>query len=105
MQKSRKVLLGTVLNVGGKEISEVIIRASTVGDEEDAMQEAINLKKGNNNVTVELCLMAKLTRLPYDAIRSLPGQDYQKLKNALAELNGIAGKEPENPTMTDGTDA
>lgn len=100
--KTKHVTLAEPLTVAGKELSEVIVRRSTVGDEEDAMQEAIRLKRGNNNVTVELCLMAKLTRLPYDAIRSMPGPEYQKLKEALNEVNSPA-EEIENPTQMTGT--
>lgn len=101
MQKSRNIKLDEPLAVGGKNIEEVIIRASTVGDEEDAMQEAINVGRGENNVTVELCLISKLTRLPYDAIRSMSGPEYKKLKDALSELNGIREKK-ENPIQITG---
>lgn len=100
--KTIHVNLSEPLNVGGKEITEVVVRRSTVGDEEDAMQQAINLKRGGNNVTIELCLMAKLTRLPYDTIRNMAGPEYQKLKDALNEVNGLAGETPENPMQTDG---
>lgn len=102
--KTKHVNLAEPLNIGGKEITEVVVRRSTVGDEEDAMQQAISLKRGNNNVTVELCLMAKLTRLPYDAIRGMVGPEYQKLKAALNEVNGLAEETSENPMQTDGTE-
>ena len=101
MAKTTTVILSEALEVGGKQISEVIIRRSTVGDEEDAMQQAIQLKRPKNAVTMEMCLMSRLTKLPYDAIRSLCGPDYAALRNALNELNG-ASPEEENP-MTDGT--
>ena len=48
--------------------------------------------------------MSKLTRLPYDAIRSMTGPEYQKLKEALNEVNGFSGEEQENPTPTAGTE-
>lgn len=102
--KTKLVRLNEPLNIGGKEITEVVVRRSTVGDEEDAMQQAISLKRGHNNVTVELCLMSKLTRLPYDAIRGMPGPEYQKLKEALNEVNGLADEVQENPMETDGTE-
>lgn len=96
--KTKKVIFDEPLLVAGNELTEVIVRRSTVGDEEDAMQEAIKLKRGNNNVTVELCLMAKLTRLPYDTIRAMDGPEYQKLKEALNEVNAPVEDRPENPT-------
>lgn len=99
--KTKTVTLSEPLIVGGKELAEVVVRRSTVGDEEDAMQQAIGLKQGNNPVTVELCLMSRVTRLPYDAIRSMTGPEYQKLKTALNALNGPV--EDVNPT--DGTEA
>ena len=62
---------------------------------------AIRLKRPKNSVTVEVCMFSKLTRLPYDAIRSLYGPDYTALREALNELNAPEG---EDPTMTPETD-
>ena len=58
------------------------MRASTVGDEEDAMQLAVNMKRSTNPVTVEVSLLSIVTRLPYDAIRGMSGADYGKLRDA-----------------------
>ncbi|MBQ3059612.1 MAG: phage tail assembly protein [Desulfovibrio sp.] len=101
MSRNKTVILSEAIEVGGKQITEVIIRRSTVGDEEDAMQQAIQIKRARNAVTVEMCLMSRLTRLPYDAIRNMCGPDYAALRMALNELNG-GSPEEENP-MTDGT--
>lgn len=86
------VTLSAPVMAAGKEVTEVSLRRATVGDEEDAMQQAIQLKRGKNPVTVEMCLFAKVTRLPYDAIRSLAGRDYAAIREAHNRLNGF---EPE----------
>lgn len=101
--KTKTVTLSEPVKVADKEITEVVVRRSTVGDEEDAMQQAVRLKHADNPVTVEVCLMSRVTRLPYDAIRSLHGPDYQKLRHALNVVNGVAEDDIENPTQTDGT--
>lgn len=101
MKRSKSVVLNEPLNVGGKTIAEVVVRASTVGDEEDAMQLAVNMKRSTNPVTVEVSLLSIVTRLPYDAIRGMRGADYGKLRdalNALNELNGAGDGGVENPT-------
>ena len=101
--KMKNVTLSEPLIVGGKELVEITVRRRTVGDEEDAMQEAIRLDRANNSATVELCLMSKLTRLPYDALRSLGRADYRKIKEALALLEGGL-ENGEDPMLTAGTD-
>ncbi|WP_288230892.1 phage tail assembly protein [uncultured Desulfovibrio sp.] len=104
MARTRTVALSEPIEVGGKALAEVVVRRSTVGDEEDAMQQAVQLKRGQNPVTVEMCLLSRVTRLPYDAIRSLHGADYAAIREALGELNGPVPGGPENPTPeTDGT--
>ena len=100
MEKKQVKLLEPI-TVGGEEVTEISIRRSTVGDEEDAMEMAIRLKRPKNSVTVEVCMFSKLTRLPEDAIRSLYGPDYTALREALNELNAPEG---EDPTMTPETD-
>lgn len=97
MKRSKTVVLNEPLNVGGKTIAEVVVRASTVGDEEDAMQLAVNMKRSTNPVTVEVSLLSIVTRLPYDAIRGMRGADYGKLRDALNELNGAGDGGVENP--------
>ena len=98
MKRSKSVVLNEPLNVGGKTIAEVVVRASTVGDEEDAMQLAVNMKRSTNPVTVEVSLLSIVTRLPYDAIRGMRGADYGQLRAALNELNGAGDGGVENPT-------
>ena len=102
--RMQTVKLSAPLQVGGKDITEVVVRASTVGDEEDAMQQAVSMQRGSNPVTVEICLIAKVTRLPYDALREMSGPDYAALRDALSAVNGrgTADAEPagEDPTET-----
>lgn len=99
MSRTRTVALSEPIEVGGKALAEVVVRRSTVGDEEDAMQQAVQLKRGQNPVTVEMCLLSRVTRLPYDAIRSLCGTDYAAIREALGQLNGpVPGDTEENPT-------
>lgn len=90
---TRTVKLLEPIQVGGKEITEVTLRRATVGDEEDAMQQAVQLKRGKNPVTVEMCLFSKVTRLPYDAIRSLYGTDYAAIREAFNDLNGYTPRD------------
>lgn len=86
--EKKTVKLANPIIVAGKEISEVEVRRSTIGDEEDAMQQAIQLKKGKNPLTVEMCLMCRVARLPYDAVRAMHGPDYMAIRQAMNEMNG-----------------
>lgn len=101
MENNKIVILKEPLEVAGKILTEIEVRRSTIGDEEDAMQTAIQLKKGKNPLTVEMCLMARVTRLPYDKIRLMHGQDYAAIRAALNELNGVeAPKDDDENPMT-----
>lgn len=99
MEKKQVKLLEPII-VGGEEVTEITIRRSTVGDEEDAMEMAIGSSARRTRSRLSLHF-SKLTRLPYDAIRSLYGPDYTALREALNELNAPEG---EDPTMTPETD-
>lgn len=104
--KEKTIDLLEPLIVGGTEMHQVTIRRSTVGDEEDAMEMAIRLKRPKNSVTVEVCMFSKLTKLPYDAVRSMCGQDYTALREALSALNtpldAVDPTETSLETETDG---
>lgn len=101
MENKKIVILKEPLEVADKTLTEIEVRRSTIGDEEDAMQAAIQLKKGKNPLTVEMCLMARVTRLPYDKIRVMHGQDYTAIRTALNELNGVeAPKDDDENPMT-----
>ena len=88
--KEITVTLAQPVMLRGVEVSSVTVRPSTVGDEEDAMQQAIQLKKARNPVTVEMCLLSRVARVPYDVLRSMNGRDYAALRGALNSLNGTA---------------
>lgn len=95
--RMQTVKLSTPLQVGGKEVWELTVRPSTVGDEEDGMQDAVAMHKGNNPLTAEMAMLARITRVPYDAMRGLSSGDYLKLRNAFNAVNGT-GESQENPT-------
>ena len=91
------VKLSAPLQVGGKEVWELTVRPSTIGDEEDAMQDAVGMGKATNPLTAEMTLLALIARIPYDALRALSSGDYLKLRNAFNAVNGT-GESQENPT-------
>ena len=62
--RMQTVKLSAPLQVGGKEVWELTVRPSTVGDEEDGMQDAVAMHKGNNPLTAEMALLARITRVP-----------------------------------------
>ena len=101
MENKKVIKLKEPLEVAGQTLTEIEVRRSTVGDEEDAMQTAVQMKRAKNPLTVEICLMAKLTRLPYDKIRQIHGADYAAIRLAVNELSGMEtpAKEDENPMM------
>ena len=102
MAQTKTIKLAEPIMMGGKEITEVTLRRSTVGDEEDAMQQAVQLKRGKNPVTVEMCLFARVTRLPYDAIRSMYGADYATIREAFNDLNGYTPRDDAEEGVDDG---
>lgn len=97
----KTVKLREALQFGGKEVTEVEVRRSTIGDEEDAMQDAVRMKRGKNPLTVEMCLLSRVSRVPYDVLRSMYDPDYVEIRQALNELNGgsraEANEDDENP--------
>ena len=94
------VKLQTPITIGGVEKTEVEVRASTIGDEEDALQQAIQLKKGKNALTIEMCLFSKVSKIPYDVLRSMNRADYGAIRVAVNEINGIEPEEEdENPIL------
>ena len=95
--RMQTVKLSAPLQVGGKEVWELTVRPSTIGDEEDAMQDAVGMGKATNPLTAEMTLLARITRVPYDAMRGLSSGDYLKLRAAFNAVNGT-GESQENPT-------
>lgn len=95
------VKLQEPITISSVETSEVEVRASTIGDEEDALQQAIQLKKGKNALTIEMCLFSKVSKIPYDVLRSMNRADYGAIRLAVNEVNGIEDSEEgdENPIL------
>ncbi len=104
MDNKKIIQMQEPLEVGGKTLTEIEVRRSTIGDEEDAMQTAVQMKRAKNPLTVEMCLMARVARLPYDKIRQMHGQDYAAIRAALNELNGMEAPadNDENPMTQSG---
>ena len=95
--RMQTVKLSAPLQVGGKEVWELTVRPSTIGDEEDAMQDAVGMGKATNPLTAEMALLARIVRVPYDALRGLSSGDYLKLRAAFNAVNGT-DESQENPT-------
>lgn len=95
--KMKTVTLSAPIQVGGKEVWELTVRPCTIGDEEDAMQDAVGMHRGNNPLTAEMTLLARIVRVPYDALRGLSSGDYLKLRAAFNAVNGT-DESQENPT-------
>ncbi|WP_418503437.1 phage tail assembly protein [Desulfovibrio sp.] len=95
--RMQTVKLSAPLQVGGKEVWELTVRPSTIGDEEDAMQDAVGMGKATNPLTAEMALLARIVRVPYDALRGLSSGDYLKLRAAFNVVNGT-NESQENPT-------
>lgn len=95
--RMQTVKLSAPLQVGGKDVWELTVRPSTIGDEEDAMQDAVGMGKATNPLTTEMTLLARIVRVPYDALRGLSSGDYLKLRAAFNAVNGT-DESQENPT-------
>lgn len=104
MAETKTIKLAEPIQVGGKEVTEVTLRRATVGDEEDAMQQAVQLKRGKNPLTVELCMISRVSKLPYDAVRSLRGVDYAAIRDAHNALNGFKREEETAEEAVEGAD-
>ena len=104
MENKKTIQLTEPLEVAGKTVTEIEVRRSTIGDEEEAMQQAVRMKRSQNPLTVEMCLMARVSGLTYDKIRTMHGQDYTAIRAALNELNGAEppAQDDENPTTPSG---
>lgn len=98
--RMQTVKLSAPLQVGGKEVWELTVRPSTIGDEEDAMQDAVGMGKATNPLTTEMTLLARIARVPYDALRGLSSGDYLKLRAAFNVVNRVNAVDSgqENPT-------
>lgn len=82
----RSIILCEPVSFGGKTYTSLDMRRPTMGDEEDAVDQAITLGKGDNQVTVELCLVGLIVGAAYDDMRRLPTAVYKQLRAEYAEL-------------------
>lgn len=101
MAETRIVKLSEPVEVGDKTLTEVEVRRANIGDEEDALQRCIDMKRSKNPLCLELCLFSRLTKIPYDKLRQMHNDDYGKIREAANELNGVPEpkKDDENPMM------
>lgn len=86
LREERIELKNPVEKKAGQMVTELTLRRPTVGDEEDAMDNAILLGKENNRITLEICTYAKLTGLKYETLRTMDPDDFVKIRNAYARL-------------------
>lgn len=100
--KKEIIRLVEPIEIGGKQTGEIEMRASTIGDEEDALQMAIQMKRSANNLTVEMCLYSILTNVPFDKIRMMNSADYAALRQThLRQIGKIMEADAENPMTQD----
>ena len=84
--------------VAGKPLEKVVMATPTIGVEEDAMDLAISLGRAKNPLTSEMCMFSKLTGIPYDALRTLPSYEMEKLRRAYDYVNApLTAPVPETP--------
>lgn len=83
----------------GEMLKELTVRRINIGEEEDAMQAAVQMKRARNTLTVEMCIFAKAARINYDTVRQMSNTDYAKLRAAMDEISGLEEEEDddENP--------
>lgn len=100
----KMIMLDEPIEICGQTVSEIEMRRPTIGDLEDAQQEAIRHKRVQNAITMEMCLITRVTKINYDKLRQMYQPDYLKLRDALNELNGVTKKDDdagdgENPMI------
>ena len=65
-----------------------------------AVHWAVGMGKATNPLTAEMTLLARIARVPYDALRGLSSGDYLKLRAAFNVVNRVnaVDADEENPT-------
>lgn len=86
MAKTAQATLSAPIVVRGKQTETITLRRATLGDDEDAMEMAIAMNRGNNPVTVELCTLSVVAGVPYDVLRTLDEDDIAALRSAHNSL-------------------
>ena len=100
MSKTVTVTLTKPIRLAGKDVTEVTVRPHTIGDEEDAMQGAVGLKRKDNALTTDMLITERVTGVPYEVLRTMLPADYMKLQEARGRVDD---NDMENPTDKDGT--
>ena len=93
MKKVEQVTLNEPLTIGGKTYTTIDVRRPCVGDEEVAMEQAISMGRGENRVTLEMCLFSILTGIPYDQLRGMDADDYTAIRKAADAVSRPTKKE------------
>ena len=93
MKKVETVVLDEAVEVKGRgKVTDVEVRRPTVADEEDAMDMAIGMRKGDNRITLEVCTYSRVTGIKYEDLRNMDADDFTKIRNAYARV--VAPLEP-----------
>lgn len=87
MKRVKQVVLREPLTIGGQRYTSIDVRRPCVGDEEDAMEQALAMGRGENRVTMELCLYSLLTQIPYDQLRTMDADDYRNIRDAVRDVS------------------
>jgi hypothetical protein len=91
----KEVILSKPIRSGDKMLTSLTVRASTVGDEEDAQVMAVDMGRPLAIMTSELCLFAVLTGVSYDDLRAVSSNDWDKLRKAYNEVNRVRPTQPD----------
>lgn len=85
--KTKDITLAEEVVIAGKPTKTVTVRRATVGDEEDAMDMAIQFGRPSNRVTMEMCLLSLISGIPYPTLRGMDGEDYALIRDAHNDLS------------------
>jgi hypothetical protein len=83
---NKSITFDPPVNLGGRLVSSLEMRAPTIGDEEDAMSMAVDGGRGDVTLTGEICLFALLCGVLYEDLRTLRSADYAKIRKTYWEL-------------------
>ena len=86
MKRVEKIVLDEPVELRGKQVTEIEVRRPTVADEEDAMEQAIQLDKADNRITLEICIYSRVTGLKYEVLRKMDADDFVKIRTAYARV-------------------
>ncbi|MDR2503770.1 MAG: phage tail assembly protein [Deltaproteobacteria bacterium] len=93
----KSIHFSSPLKIGGAARATLDMRDPCMGDEEDALSMAQDMGRGENALTVEMCLLSRLCGLRYEETRSMRSADYKRLREAYAALAGDGGAKNAEP--------